>query len=257
MQETKQNRRQELHPLRKHSDAKKKEKKKECGCQQHNEIVNSKGELLITAKRTSFNITQTLPFFIWGTKYINSLSTSIITSMLPTGVTCTISVNPADGSVVFNYNDGKGNIDGIIVSLPGSLISYAEMLENINTNYMKCNYMLFNCNAGSIPPQLANTDILTLLTSPIIPTQIISASNTSGQKKQQVIIPRGRQMINNSILNLAEIYLRKEPVTAESVWIHSHAYIPSLEGNNSLDFYYMVFISEMFNANEDASEIHK
>jgi hypothetical protein len=74
----------------------------------------------------------------------------------------------------------------------------------------------------------------------------------TGNKNAQLIIPFSRTQINNSLVNITEIYLRNEPIKPESVWVH---YLPWLDfvgmglPNRPLEYNFTIFISEKVDMN--------
>ncbi|MGZ4087105.1 MAG: hypothetical protein ACXVPD_06545 [Bacteroidia bacterium] len=227
-----------------------KRKKKACGCGGNNAITLSKGEIIIQVTRQSFTINQPLPYCIWGSLYVNSLSfPQVLEDYLPPGITVTTSVDT--NTLVFTYTDSSlpPNSDTITVTVPDiSLTSYLEILTNLNTNYMRTNFVVWDCNAGINPPGLQNSDINNLQAQGLYLQQI-----TGGQNKDvQLIIPKSRTQINNSVKNVIELYMRNEPVKAQTVWIHQFGWVdPATITPAQIEYTYTVFISKLINMNRE------
>jgi hypothetical protein len=238
MTETKQNPRHE-----RHAQAKKKVAKKAC-CSS-NEIVRSEGELIITVRRTGFTLHDDLPYCVWGALYVNS-KYNILQPYLTSGITFTTTIDPA-GDVIFHYTDGK-TTDTITISTGGqTLVSYAEEVTNLNTNFMRSNYMLFSVNTDIGAALLANSDIDTMLNAGLTIQQI----DGMGAVNKNLIVPRSRRMINNSIYNLVEIYLPKptQPIKQTTAWVQKFPYIASVSEQSFLTSAYIIFINKRFTIN--------
>lgn len=238
------------HPNERHNVKKKKEKC--CGA---HPIINSEGEIVIDFTRTSFNIAFPLPFAFWGTLYIgNNNFGAILAPYLPTGVTVTTSINQNNGNLIFSYTDGV-NVDTIVLNIPQGLITYAETLESINTNYMRTNYTLLAVNAANDAPFLQNSDIFLLLNSPLIMTKVSALSNTGGSKTKDIIIPRSRMNPANTQINIVELYLRHQEIKPDTVWITNFNFLTQAEPM-PISSYITVFIDESFDVNEDFEQVN-
>ncbi len=227
-----------------------KKHKAPCGCS-GNSITRSIGEVVITVTRTSFNINADLPYCIFGALYLpgNSFANAI-EEYLPDGVTVTTSIT--DRNVTFNYGPAAGLGDQIIVSVPDdSLINYLDIMASMNTNFMRSEFLLFDCNAHINAPVLADSQIRKLKSLGLFLTKVGGARD----RDVQVIIPGSRTEINNSTTNLAQIYLRNEEVKAESVWVHKFAYTSLSVPATRLQFNWTLFVSERIDLNSEAVNI--
>ncbi len=219
----------------------------------YNEIVNSEGELLFVATRATQTISQDLPYFIWGTAYVNNLDASVLAPYLGTGTTVVLSHN-ANGDLVFTYTNGI-NTDIITVTTTAQgLISYIEAVQNLQTNYMISNYMLYGVNIDANATFLTQANINTLLTAGIIMQNLDAVTNVGGGKKKHLIIPRSRTMPNNSMPNVVEIFLRREKIKSNTVWINKFAKT-SLDPAPAISNAFTIFISDTVNMNEEAEKI--
>jgi len=220
--------------------------KSPCGCS-GNEITRSQGELVITVQRTSFNINADLPYCIFGALYLNGNNfATVLQEYLPSGVT--VVTSQENQNLTFTYASSGGGSDQIIVSVPDQgLINYLDILANLNTNYMRSNFLLFDCNAGDNPPLLADSQIRTLKK----PGLFLKKIGGAGAKDTQIIIPGSRTQINNTLPNLVEIYLRNEPVKPDAVWVHKFAYTALSVPATRLLFNWTLFISERIDMNSE------
>lgn len=238
-----------------HSNEKNKfAEKKPCGCVNKcpHTISNSDGELVIVVTRDSFNITATLPYCIWGTLYLNTNYGIVLQPYLPVGMTVANATN-ANGNMVFTYTQG-GKVDTITVSVPViGLISYLEILSNLKTNYMTSCFMTFECNASIDAPLYDNTVIYGMQALGLF----IQKVGASGDRNTQLIIPKTRRQINNSVINIIEIYLRKEPIKPDTVWIHSIPFVASLQPPLSappMEYNFTIYIADRVNMNAKISD---
>ena len=192
-----------------------------------------------------------LPYCIWGAIYANSNFAVVLQPYLPTGITV-ITTNNADGSVTFTYTDGL-ETDTIIISSPSaSIMSYLEQVSALNTNIMRSNFMTFNCNSGNPNPTYTNDQIDTLQAGGLYLQKTSAGSLGGGSKDIQVIIPNSRKQINNSVINMTEIYLRNEAVKPDTTWVHQFAYASDAAGGrlpSPIQFTFTIFISERINMN--------
>lgn len=232
-------------------------KKKEC-CSGH-PIIFSEGELVIQYTRTSFTIPFALPFCLWGTLYINNNNFgAILAPYLPANVSVVTSIDRNTGNLIFTYTYSITEAqDTIVLTIPQSLISYAEMLESINTNYMKSNYSILTVNSAIGAPYMVNSDIYSLLDYAFIFTKVSALSNTGGSKTRDIVIPRSRMNPQNTQVNIVEMFLRKQDVKPDAVWINSFAYTATIAAfavpiTSSLT----IFINQIFDMNKEADKIH-
>jgi hypothetical protein len=234
-----------MSPKDKHpTDHTKSSHKKKCPCS-GNAINNSEGELIISVTRDSFNIPFALPYCLWGAIYINTNFGVVLQPYLPPNTTVSSAI--VGSTIVFTYNNAAfpGN-DTITITIPGSgLISYIEMLTNLNTNYMRTDFVLFNCNSANDGTFLTDQQIKSLQLNLLNLIKIDAGSNA---KDIQNIIPATRTEINNSVKEIIEISLRNEPIKPDSVWVQNFGYVPLIGG---LQFTYTIFISERINMNEE------
>lgn len=224
------------------------ENKKHCKCGCTHPISASVGELIIEITRNSFNIPDLLPYAMWGTLYANTNYGAVLQSYLPTGIT--VSSARIGGAVVFTYTSGI-LVDTITVTSPSiATISYLETIDNLKQNYMASCFMVFNCNSGNTPPFLDNSLIYTLQSGGLFLLKV----SADRDKQQQLIIPTTRRQINNSIPNMIEIYLRSEPIKAETVWVHQFPYINQGETPVPVMFQFTVFFSERVDMNAEKTK---
>ena len=230
-------------------------KKKEEKCCGGHPIIESEGEIVIGFQRASFNLTVGLPFAFWGTLYIglNNFG-AVLAPYLPAGITVTSHIDQTNGNLIFRYTDGT-NVDTIIMNMPESLISYSETLESINTSYMRTNYAIMSVNSSPTAPTLSNQNIYLLQSNAFIFTKVSALSNTGGSKTKDIIIPRSRMNPNTSQLNIIELYLRKQEVKPDTVWITTFPYINTGSEPVPIDNYLTVIINEFFDVNNDADKI--
>lgn len=223
------------------------EKHDDCKCS-GNSIVRSKGEYTIVVARAGFTIKEDLPYPIWGTLYLQGGNfATAIKDYLPTGVTCTSTVNGEN--INLQYTDGGGNTDNIqIFAIPTGLLSYPEMLTGLNTAYIKSELVYFcnNTNVGNLP-LLTDTQNKKCQAQPLYLTKI----GAMGNKANELITPLARAQVNNSVKNLIEISLRNQSIMTDTVWIHKFAYIPMTE-KNLLVFYWQFIINQFVNMNTKA-----
>jgi hypothetical protein len=255
MQKNKHSERQQNHPRNKHEQHHPAKKKKEKCCGGH-PIIHSEGEIVIGFERNTFNIHAALPFAFFGSLYIgNNNFGAVLAPYLPAGVTVTTSIDQTTGNFIFTYSNGSVT-DTITMSTPNGLISYTELVESINTTYMRSDYCILFVNAAITAPLLTNGDIYTLLDTPFVPTKVSALSNTGGSRTKNIIIPRSRMNPQNTQINIVELHLRREPIKPESVWINTFAYSPTIgDLGQPIQCYLTVFINEIFDANEEADEI--
>lgn len=229
------------------------EPKKGCGCVTKcpHTISQSQGEHVITMVRESFFIQQPLPYPIWGQLYLQGNFQTILQQYLNLipgpPITVTQSINSA-GNLVLTYTNGI-ETDTIVIGVPSiGLIAYSEILSGLKTNYWRSCYMLFNCNAGTITNTYDNAIIYGIQKLGLF----LQAVGGTGNKDAQLIIPFNRQSINNSVINITEIYLRNEPIKPDSVWVHSFPWL-DFAGmglpNRPLEYNFTVFISEVVDMN--------
>lgn len=219
--------------------------KKPCGCG-GNEITKSKGELVITVIRSSFTLNMALPYCIWGSLYINTSFGVVLQEFLPPGITVTTNLDDFN-NLRFIYTDGV-NTDTITVGVPTiGLISYPEILSNLNTNYMRSNMVLFNCNADDNAPFLTNQQINNLQSAGLF----LGITGGGGSRTYKLVIPSTRKEINNSVPNLTQLYLNSEPIKPETVWVHQFAYLNPNGAQLAGTFTFTVFISERIDMNKE------
>ncbi|MGZ4038660.1 MAG: hypothetical protein ACXVPQ_12585, partial [Bacteroidia bacterium] len=61
-----------------------------------------------------------------------------------------------------------------------------------------------------------------------------------------------RTQINNSVKNVIELYMRNEPVKAQTVWIHQFGWVdPATITPAQIEYTYTVFISKLINMNRE------
>lgn len=225
-------------------NAKKHKHEKPCECS-GNSVTRSKGELVITVTRTSFNLPFDLPYCIWGALYVNTNFGVVLQPYLPAGIT--VRTGTDDNIISFIYTDGILT-DVIQVTIPSAgIINYLAILSSLNTNYMRTEFMLFDCNAANDGTIITDQQIKKSQSNPLY-LQTVSGG---GMKEAQVIIPSSRTNINNSVKQIIEVYLRNEPVKPETVWIHNFAYLLLM---GSLQYSFTVFISERVNMNSEKVE---
>lgn len=222
--------------------------KKKC-CSGH-PIINSVGELVILCQRKTYALAFDLPYCIWGAMYLNTNFSAVLQPYLPVTVP-PITVTTAivnNNTIRFTYTNGI-ETDTIEVTNPDiGLISYPEMLSNLNTNYMRSDFLIFNCNYGTGVAFLTDDQINLIKLGGLY----LQQTGGTGSKNAQLIIPLSRTSMNNSTTNVTEIYLRREPIKQESVWIHQAKYISQPAPPTILPVYaFTVFISERINVNEE------
>jgi len=229
-----------------------------CNCKSHstNEIVNSKGEVVILAVRNQNTVPFDLPYCIWGALYIDDPTSfgRVLQPYLPTGVTVTIARDSV-GNLVFTYTDGI-HTDKITVTVPTDYdISYGEIVTNTRTNYMKSNLLMFNCNAAVNATFLQPAQINKLLSLGLVMQDVNALTNVGGSRNSNIIIPRSRQMINNTVSNLMEIYLRKEKIQPSTVWVHKFGYLAIVGEPFPITFSFTVIVNEVIDVNCSPQEI--
>lgn len=227
------------------------QKKEGCGCANKcpHTISNSVGEYVIKVVRQSYVLPFDLPYCIWGTLYVNSNYGVVLAPFLPAGITVSNSIT-ATGDILFTFANGP-DTDTILVSMPSfSLITYVEMLSGLKTNYMKSCFMTFDCNAANDPDILDNSLILQTQNLGLF----LQSVGGTGDKRAQLIIPKSRRQINNSVMNIIEIYLRNEPIKPETVWIHSMPYytIGGAPPIKLQEYNFTVYITETVDINRKA-----
>lgn len=228
----------------------KKVPKKGCGCINKcpHTISNSVGELVIVVTRQTYVLPVALPYCIWGTLYVNSNYGIVLQPYLPPGITLQSNTITPEGNMLFTYQNGGGDTDTILVSVPTiGLINYVEILSGLKTNYMRSCFMTFDCNSANDADTLDNSVILDIQSFGLFFQKV----GGTGDKGAQLIIPKTRRQINNSVMNIIEIYLRNEPIKPETVWVHSMPYIvaipPALPKPQEYNF--TVFITETVDIN--------
>ena len=235
------------------STKKKDEHTPPCKCS-GNEVTKSKGEVIIYATRTGFSLPFSLPYCIFGTLYLQNFSfAQVIQNYLPPGITVNVIFDL--NALIFSFTDGLTS-DNITVTSPDiSLISYAEMLTNLNTNYLRTNYVLFDCNAADDAEFLDQTQIKKLQGGGLFLQNI----GAGGHKDVQLIIPKTRINGVQSVPNIINLDMRNEPIKPETVWIHSIANpVTPAPGVvvKPIVFSFTVFISERINMNSEKINFH-
>lgn len=220
-----------------------------CKCS-GNSIVRSKGEYTILVKRNSFRIKFDLPYCLWGTMYLSGQNFSTaVKDYLPVGVTCSSAI-VANETIVFTYSDGV-NTDKIIVqAIPTSLVSYPELLANLNTSYMKTELVYF-CNNAKIgnPITLSAAQNNVLQAQPLF----LQKLGSMGSKENELITPATRKIPNNTLPDVLELSMRKQDIRAQTVWVHKFAYIKLTEATKLL-FYWQILFNDVVNLNEERSD---
>jgi hypothetical protein len=230
--------------------AKKTEHKSECPCA-GNSIARSKGEVTIVVRRQSFRIKKNLPYCIWGTQYLqgNSFAVALI-PYIPVGVT--LLVIQSGNTVTFQYTQGA-NVDNIIVTCPpNTTISYMEIIQNLNTNFLKSELIYFNCNADANSPTLTTTDSIT------IRSQILYFLKKAslGKKTTETLIPQTRTQVNNSQPNIVELSFPNKTIKPDTVWVHTFPFLLLGGGPlTELTFYWQVIINDIINVNEHNQQV--
>lgn len=216
------------------------DKKKSSG----NAITDSLGEMVVYVRRNTFNLQNIdLPYGIWGALYINNNYGAVLAPYLPIGVTVTNTVRP-DGSVRFTYTDGVHTDTIDVFTQANYLITYAEMIANQNTNYMESNFMIMDCNAAVNATSLPNSTIYGLQSTQLI----LNSIGGLGESDKQIIIPKSRKMINNSVPNIIEMYLRHEPIKQDTIWVHIFGG-QAIPLETVITFSWTVFIHKNYNMN--------
>lgn len=222
--------------------------KKNCGCINKcpHTISNSVGELVIVVTRKTFTLPVTLPYCIWGTLYAQTNFGVVVTPYIPVVVPAITgtSITTPQGNLQFIYTNGD-TTDIIEVSVPGiGLISYLEILSGLKTNYFNTCFMTFDCNSKNDAITLDNSDILRIQSEGLFLQKV----GGTGNKDAQLIIPKSRRQINNSIMNIIEIYLRNEPIKPETVWVHSIPFI-NVMGYTNHEYNFTIYISDKVDMN--------
>ena len=226
-----------------------KNKNDDCKCS-GNSIVRSKGEYTIVVVRNGFRIKEDLPYCIWGTMYLNGQNFSTaINQYLPVGVTCSSVVSGEN--IIFTYTNGLVTDIIQVFAIPTALVSYPEMLANLNTNYMKTELVYF-CNNT----QVGNLPILTAEQNKILQGAplYLQTLGSMGSKNNELITPLSRQMPNNSVKDVIEISMRKQDIKPQTVWVHKFAYV-TLTERNTLVFYWQIIFNEIVNMNEERQSL--
>lgn len=229
----------------KHTQHKKKKPEVKCGCA-GNSIVRSKGEFTVFVRRNTFTIAQPLPYCIWGAMYLNANFSQAIQPYLPVGVTCFAKIN--GGIVTFTYTSGLLSDSIDVFGNPDGLLSYPEMVANLNTNYLKTELVNFGLNASIIAPIITLTalQIKTLQIQPLYLQKIGGMSS----KDNEMISPLTRKLPNNSVNDIIEISMRNQIIKPETFWVHQFANVV-IAGNRPLINYFNVFINDIINMNAD------
>lgn len=223
---------------------------KEKKCCSPNSIVRSKGEFLIQVLREGFTIHKPLPYCIWGAIYLNANNFATVLQPYNTGMIITTAI--VNGNIVFTYQEGPF-IDRITVSAnPNSLISYAEMLANLNTSFLRSEVSYFSNNTeASVLPILSDQNNAKLQLQPLFLTKI----GGGGEKKNEMIVPYSRRLQNNSLKDVIELTMRNQEIKADTVWIHQFGYITQGGNFDTLQFSFLVVINEIINLNDEKRSI--
>ena len=220
-----------------------------CKCS-GNSIVRSKGEYTIVVVRNGFRIKEDLPYCLWGTMYLNGQNFSTaIQQYLPAGVTCSSSVSGEN--IIFSYTNGLVTDTIVVFAIPTALVSYPEMLANLNTNYMKTELVYF-CNNTQVP----NGPILTAVQNRVLQAAplYLQTLGSMGSKDNELITPLSRKIPNNSVPDVIELSMRKQDIKPQTVWVHKFAWVKLTE-KNTLVFYWQILFNEIINLNEERQKL--
>ena len=233
----------QTHP---HPHSKPKKKKDPCACS-GNSLVRSKGEYLIQVLRTGFTIASDLPYCIWGTIYANGNNfATVLQPYLPAGVTVTSKVDSV--GVTFTYVSGCNSDTITVFADPDALLSYSEMLANLNTNYIQSELMYFSNNTEVLVlPTLTDQNNKILQNAPLYFQKI----DGGGAKNNEYIKPLSRRIPNNSVPDITEISMRNQAIKPDTVWIHKFAYITQGGAFSTLQFSFMVVLNKIINMNDE------
>jgi hypothetical protein len=223
-------------------------KKKDCFCS-GNSINRSEGEYTIIVVRSGFTLHFDLPYIILGSMYLpgNNFATGL-QEYLPPGITVTTvqTVFGGNPAIAFIYTDGIDTDNIILFSVPDAMLSYPELLSNLNTNYMRSELMYF-CNNTQVPglPLLTDAQNKLIQSKPLFLQKL-----GMGKKANEVITPLSRKLANNSVSDLIEISLRHQEIKPNTVWVHKFAYLHLTE-HRDLVFYWQIIFNEIINMNDE------
>jgi hypothetical protein len=171
-------------------------------------MTTSKGDLNITVTRATANIASVLPYILFGLNGFNSSYISTLRDYLPSGTTVAATVDATTGDVLLTYTSGA-NIDIVRLSLTGSLISYSEFLQSMNTNFFKTRY---------IRQEYPNTSTLLLGVSQPINFGLLSAL---GMKNANNLLPRSRRLNDDYQTFIINLFLPEQKVTSDFSFVQN------------------------------------
>jgi len=194
-------------------------------------MTRSKGDLNITVTRNSNNLAFALPYILFGLNGFNSNYISTIKQYLPAGVTMTASVVAATGDVLLTYTDGIGT-DTVTLSLTGSLISYSEFLQNMNSNFFKSMYIRQeypnDANLLSAKSQPINFGLLSAL----------------GMKNANTLLPRSRSLNSDFKDYIINLFISEQKITSDFSFVQN-----IIQTNAAYSIGWDVFMSDRTNLN--------
>jgi hypothetical protein len=171
-------------------------------------MTTSKGDLNITVTRATANIASPLPYILFGLNGFNSSYISTLRDYLPSGTTVAATVDAATGDVLLTFTSGA-NVDIVRLSLTGSLISYSEFLQSMNTNFFKTRY---------IRQEYPNTSTLLTAVSQPINFGLLSAL---GMKNANNLLPRSRRLNDDYQTFIINLFLAEQKVTSDFSFVQN------------------------------------